>query len=107
MGLNTTEPATATTPAAATAPASASAPATPVVAEERVRFSPVDYGKRERRLNALIANAETRDTTGETQYRAREGRAQRARCPTRACIERSYAAEEAWLRKWEGSGDER
>jgi hypothetical protein len=78
-----------------------------VAAEERVRFSPVDYGKRERRLEALIANAETRDTTGETQYRAREGRAQRARCTTRACIERSYAVEEAWMRKWEGSGDVR
>jgi hypothetical protein len=72
---------------------------------EPVRFSQADYGARERRLAALIANAETRDTTGETQYRANEGRAQRQRCTTKACIERSYAVEEAWMRKWEGSGD--
>lgn len=100
-GLNAPEPSTSGPPALAPAPA----PPATTVAEARVRYSPVDYGKRERRLDALIANAETRDTTGETQYRAREGRAQRARCTTRACIERSYAAEEAWLRKWEGSGD--
>lgn len=100
-GLNAPEP----SPSGPPALAPAAAPPATTVAEARVRYSPVDYGKRERRLDALIANAETRDTTGETQYRAREGRAQRARCTTRACIERSYAAEEAWLRKWEGSGD--
>jgi hypothetical protein len=108
-------------PAAAPAPAltPAAAPEAPPAAEptppppppptktEAIRFSRTDYGARERRLSALIANAETRDTTGETQYRAAEGRAQRQRCTTKACIERSYAVEEAWLRKWEGSGDAR
>jgi hypothetical protein len=90
----------AAVPAAAQAPAAPAAPAVQVV-----RFSPVDYAKRERRLNALIANAETRDTSGETQRRAEEGRYRRSRCSTRACIEASYAAEESWLRQWEGSGD--
>jgi hypothetical protein len=70
-----------------------------------VRFSPSDYGARERRLAALINNAESRDTSGETQYVAEQGRAQRARCTTKACVEQSYAAEEARLRKWEGSAD--
>jgi hypothetical protein len=79
----------------------------PPAKAEAVQFSRADYGARERRLSALIANAETRDTTGETQYRANEGRAERQRCTTKACIERSYAVEEAWMRKWEGSGDVR
>lgn len=72
---------------------------------EIIRFSPADYGARERRINALINNAESRDTSGETQYVAEQGRAQRERCATKACIEHSYAAEEARLRKWEGSSD--
>ena len=106
----------APTPAAVTPEAPPAAAPTPVAApqlpppppppkSEPVRFSRADYGARERRLSALIANAETRDTTGETQYRANEGRAERQRCTTKACIERSYAVEEAWMRKWEGSGD--
>jgi len=86
------------TPVAATVPPP---PAPPKV--EAVRFSRADFGARERRLQALIANAETRDTSGETQYRAQRGEAERQRCSTRACIERSYAVEEAWMRKWEGS----
>ena len=99
-------PAPAPAPAAppaepAAAPASA-APAPAVI--QPVRWSPADYGKREAHLAALIANAETRDTSGETQRRAAEGRARRAHCATRACIEGSYAAEEAWLKQWEGSG---
>jgi hypothetical protein len=53
----------------------------------------------------LIANAETRDGSGETQRRADEGRYRRSRCATKACIEQSYAAEEAWMRQWEGSSD--
>jgi hypothetical protein len=91
---------TAATPAAATeaAPASAGPPR-----PEVVRWSPADYAKRERRLQALIANAETRDGSGETQHRAGEGRYVRSRCTTRACIEQSYASEEAWLRQWESS----
>jgi hypothetical protein len=112
------QPKTAAAPppaAAAPAPAAETVPATPTAAplpppplppkEDAVRYSPADYGARERRLAALIANAETRDTSGETQYRAHEGRAQRERCTTRACVERSYADEEAWLRRWEGSSD--
>lgn len=95
----------AVTQAAPAAPPAAAAP--PAHREERVHFSPADYSARERRLSALIANAETRDTTGETQYRAGEGRAQRQRCMTKVCIERSYAVEEAWLRRWEGAGDVR
>jgi hypothetical protein len=70
-----------------------------------VRWSPADYAQRERRLTALIANAETRDGSGQTQARADEGRYRRSRCTTRACIEQSYASEEAWLRQWEGAGD--
>jgi colicin import membrane protein len=100
-------------PAPETAPAPPAAadlpppppPPPPLPREQAVRYSPADYGARERRLAALIANAETRDTSGETQARAGEGRAQRERCATRACIERSYAAEEIWLRRWEGSSD--
>jgi hypothetical protein len=108
-------PAPAATPAAASPETPPAAEPTPVATPESpppppaqaqpVRFSRADYGARERRLSALIANAETRDTTGETQYRANEGRAQRQRCATKACIERSYAVEEAWMRHWEGSGD--
>lgn len=115
------QPTTAAAPppaaaAPAPAPAPETVPATPAAVplpppppprEETVHYSRADYGARERRLEALIANAETRDTSGETQYRAREGRAQRERCATRACIERSYADEEAWLRRWEGSSDVR
>jgi hypothetical protein len=93
------------TPAAAPAvPAETAAPAPPA-APEAVRFSPTDYGVHERRVTALINNAESRDTTGETQYLAQQARAQRMRCRTKACIEQSYAAEEARLRKWEGASD--
>jgi hypothetical protein len=70
-----------------------------------VRFSPDDYPARERRIAALINNAESRDTLGETQHVAEFGRQERQRCTTKACIERSYAAEETYLRRWEGSGD--
>jgi hypothetical protein len=80
-------------------------PAPPPRGDAVVRFSPSDYGAWERRLAALINNAESRDTSGETQYIAEQGRAQRARCTTKACVEQSYAAEEARLRKWEGSAD--
>lgn len=112
-------PAPSATPAAAPAPVeaqgepAAAAPAAPTPAAaqvppppaklEAIRFSRADYGARERRLAALIGNAETRDTSGETQYRAQRGEAERQRCTTKACIERSYAAEEAWMRRWEGS----
>jgi hypothetical protein len=104
-------------PAAAAAPAAAETPPAAVVADtaapaaappatpEVVHFSPADYGVHERRVAALIANAETRDTSGETSSIAAHGQAQRERCTTKACINGSYAAEEAKLRKWEGAGD--
>ncbi len=72
---------------------------------EAVRFAPSDYSAKERRIAALINNAESRDTSGETQHVAERGRAERQHCATKACIEQSYAAEEARLRKWEGSSD--
>jgi hypothetical protein len=96
------EPEATSAPAPTAAPAPRAAPS-----EAPVRFSRADFSAHERRLAALIANAETRDTSGETQYRAEHGEAERQHCATRACIERSYAAEEAWLRQWEGSGDAR
>jgi hypothetical protein len=81
-------------------------PATPAAAAP-YRFSPGDFGKQERRIAALIANAETRDTLGETAGIAAQGQRARERCTTRKCVEGAYAAEEARLRKWEGSGDVR
>ena len=95
------EPSATAAPEAPAPEPSEAAPAPPKA--EPVRFSRADYSARERRLAALIANAETRDTSGETQYRAQRGEAERQRCSTKACIERSFAAEEAWMRKWEGS----
>jgi hypothetical protein len=96
---------TAATPPAPPAQAAATAPAQAVQQPAPVRFSPSDYAAQERRVAALINNAESRDTSGETQYVAQQGREQRERCTTRPCIAQSYAAEEAKLRKWEGSGD--
>jgi len=90
-------------PAASPTPAQPPAPAS--LKPQVVQFSPADYGVHERRVAALIANAESRDTSGETKALAAEGRAQRERCTTKACIESSYGAEEAKLRKWEGAGD--
>ena len=98
---------TAAEPAQPPAPTATPAPPPAPPSEAPVRFSRADFSAHERRLAALIANAETRDTSGETQYRAEHGEAERQHCATRACIERSYAAEEAWLRHWEGSGDVR
>lgn len=100
------QPAAAAAPEPAPAAAPAALPeAPPAPAAEAVHFSPADYGARERRIAALISNAESRDTLGETPRIAAQGRAERQRCSTKACIEHSYAAEEAWLRKWEGSSD--
>jgi outer membrane biosynthesis protein TonB len=92
------QPAVPEPPAAPEAPPPPAAPAP-------VRFSPSDYQAHERRIAALINNALSRDTTGETQHVAEQGHAEREHCTTKACIERSYAAEETWLRKWEGSND--
>jgi len=102
---------------AASAPAPEAPPAAPVspettaampagpAAEPSYRFSPRDFGRQERRIAALIANAESRDTLGETPHVAAEGQRARERCATRKCVEAAYAAEEARLRKWEGSSD--
>ena len=92
---------TSTPPVAAPTPSASPAPAPSRTAV--VRWSPADYATRERRLAALIANAETRDGSGETQSRAAEGRYRRSHCASTACIESAYAAEEAWLRQWEGA----
>ena len=68
-------------------------------------FTPSDFPKQERRIAGLIANAETRDSSGSTERTAGEGRYERERCRSKACVIRAYAAEEAKLRQWEGSGD--
>lgn len=99
------EPAPPAEPQAPPAPEPSPAPAAPPAPPAPVRFSPADYGAQERRIHALINNAESRDTLGETQAIAEQSHAQRQHCTTRACILQSYAAEEAWLRKWEGSSD--
>jgi len=91
-----------TTPETTASPAPPNAPA---ATEPVVHFSPGDYPAKERRIAALINNAESRDTLGETPRIAAEGRAQRQACRTKACIDHAYAAEETRLRKWEGSGD--
>ena len=118
LSLAACSPKQSAAPAPAAPPAAAPAPAPPApVAEAALpaagaapapppfHFSPGDFGAHERRVAALIANAETRDTLGETAGVTAESRYQRSRCPTKACVEKSYAAEEARLRKWEGSGD--
>ena len=97
------QPAPQVPPTPSATPAYAPPLGTPV--EQIVRFSPSDYAAKERRIDALINNAESRDTSGETQYVADRSRAERQHCTSRACIEHSYAAEEALLRKWEGSSD--
>jgi hypothetical protein len=86
------------------APAPVALPAPPA-APAPFRFSLAEFGASERRINALINNAESRDTTGETQYIAEQGHAEREHCGSKACVQRSYANEEAHLRRWEGSGD--
>lgn len=94
----TPENAAPTGSAAPTAAVAAAAPAP-------FRFSPDDFPRQEHRIAALIANAETRDTSGETHHMDEQAHAQRLRCPTRTCVEQLYAAEEAHLRKWEGSAE--
>jgi hypothetical protein len=87
-------------------PASASAPAAPPP-PAIVHWSAADWPRQEHRLAALIANAETRDTIGDTHRVVSEADARRRSCTTKPCIERAYAEEEAWLRQWEGSGSVR
>ena len=60
---------------------------------------------RERRIRALLNNAIARDVTGETEHAAAMAEARRAACRTQACVNQSYAAQEASLRRWEGSED--
>jgi hypothetical protein len=62
---------------------------------------------RERRLRGLLNNALARDVTGEVQREANRASARRAACGTQACVDQSYAAQEASLRRWEGSEDVR
>jgi hypothetical protein len=103
-------PAPATAPAAeaAASPAAAVTPvSSPAAAPEVVRWNPAQWPREEHRLAALIANAETRDTIGDTHRVVSDADARRQRCTTRACIQRVYAEEEAWLRQWEGSADVR
>lgn len=64
-----------------------------------------NYAARERRLTALIANGIDRDPNGDVEYEAERARAERARCATSACVERSYARQEARLRQFEGADD--
>jgi hypothetical protein len=96
---------TAAQPAAAVAPAPAATPAS--AAPQVVHWAPNDWPREEHRLAALVANAETRDTLGETGKVVQQADARRKACSTRACIQRAYAEEEAWLRQWEGSADVR
>jgi hypothetical protein len=101
-------PATAPAAEAAAAPAAAVTPvSSPAPAPEVVRWNPAQWPREEHRLAALIANAETRDTIGDTHRVVSDADARRQRCTTRACIQRVYAEEEAWLRQWEGSADVR
>jgi hypothetical protein len=97
---------TSTTENAVVAP-TAAAPLPEVEAPPVARASAPrpDYSRRERRLTALIENASVRDPAGDVQRQAQAARAARARCATAACIEQSYAAQEASLRQWEGADE--
>jgi hypothetical protein len=103
------QPAAAPAPAPAAAeaaqPAAAVTPAAAPAAPEVVRWVPAQWPREEHRLAALVANAETRDTLGETHRVVNDADARRQRCTTRACIQKAYADEEAWLRQWEGSNE--
>ncbi len=96
----TQAPVAETAPAPAAPSVAAAAPAPP---ERVVTVVPA----RERRIQALLANASARDTTGEVEDDAARAAARRAACRTQACVDRSYAAQEASLRKWVGSEDVR
>jgi len=109
-------PAIAEAPAPVAAPVAAPEPAAP--AEETAvtpAAAPVPTARpervitvvpaKERRIRGLLANAMARDTTGESEHDAAEAAARRAACRTQACVDRSYAAQEASLRKWVGSED--
>jgi hypothetical protein len=116
-GASTEKPAA---PAPAPVPVAAAAPAAPVpaapqpVVEASAPAAAVpqppapaplrrrDPG-RERRIALLIENAADRDPTGTVLADAEHAKAERAHCATQACIDRSYAQEEASLRQWEGS----
>ena len=89
---------------APTAETAATPPAASVAAPPPEQVITVVPAK-ERRIRALLANATARDTTGETEHDADRAAARRAACTTQACVDRSYAAQEATLRKWVGSED--
>jgi ABC-type Fe3+-hydroxamate transport system substrate-binding protein len=104
-------PAVAETPApAAAAPEPAASAPTPEPAPNAAVVPPPPPQRvvtvmpaKERRIQGLLANAMARDTTGETERAAARAAARRAACATQACVDRSYAAQEASLRKWVGS----
>jgi hypothetical protein len=64
-----------------------------------------DFSARERRLAGLIENAAIRDASGDVQNDAARARRERARCGSTACVERSYARQEASLRQWDGADE--
>jgi ABC-type Fe3+-hydroxamate transport system substrate-binding protein len=97
-------------PAAAAAPEPAASAPTPEPAPNAAVVPPPPPQRvvtvvpaKERRIQGLLANAMARDTTGETERTAARAAARRAACATQACVDRSYAAQEASLRKWVGS----
>jgi len=94
----TPEPAALAEETDASPPQAAAPPAPPV------RVITVVPAK-EQRIRSLLANAMARDPTGETEEHAAWAAGQRAACKTQACVDRSYAAQEASLRKWVGSED--
>jgi hypothetical protein len=73
------------------------------VARSEVRPELPGDPARDRRLEALIENASERDPSGSVQRTAAAGRAERASCPSQACVARSYAREEASMSQWDGA----
>lgn len=88
---------------AATPPAPEPTPAaTPPPAPPPQRVMTIVPAK-EHRIHALLNNAISRDVTGQTEHDAGMWAARRATCRTQACVDHAYAAQEAALRRWEGS----
>jgi hypothetical protein len=112
------EPAVSTAPVAEPIPPASSAavteatPATsaaprPVAVAKPAPAAPVrvSFAARDRRLSALIENAAARDPSGQVLQDAANALAARRQCPTLACVEGSYAAEERALNQWDGAGE--
>lgn len=94
-------PVAASTPGIARSPIAAQPPPAATPRQEPLP----DYSRRERRLTMLIENASQRDATGAVLDEAARARRERDACSTRACVERSYARQEAQLRNWDGSDE--